>query len=591
MASNAPTQVRAVDPFASYNSDTVNKLSRMLTFGEDGLAITRACDVILDTTSSTQVTLLPGVVFKDDVWIEISSQHTVDFTDSEHYYDFDTGFDEPGYYYVVLEYIFAKQRPAPEAKILIVKPSQRGAYAPGGQWVFLKAVYVTGTGPFSVDSVYNSDPENTDNRRLTIPHYTSTDQTIPTFNQSTDQSRLLYVEEEDEFYSGYSDGWRPVGAGGNSLQINTTGFSVGDLVYMGLSGSLTLANASLPYSTADGVVTKVGTSGRIQMSGSVTNVPIETGASVSVGNLLYLSKTEGGKVTSQSSAPFYQFIGRCTEIVDSTSVTILFVRGEPSSASGGGGGSSSLAGFVWATLSSGGSWTLSGGLYYQDVDVSDLSGQDAAITLYDTATALKIEPEDLEYINDDTLRVWMPVNTKQLGFLAIGPSSSTITTANVYKVTDTLSSGSWNSAGGLYYQDVNISSISGQTAIVLAIDTSTNKKDKPYDIEYATASTLRIWTSDNSKEYKIIAIGAGSGTSIVSLNAILSSGASWISSGGQYYQDISLTSLGTDDVVLEFFDDTTSERIEPADVEFTGSNVVRIWMPDNTHTINVTIIG
>ena len=108
MASSIPTQARAVDPFASYNSDTVNTLTRTVNYGEDSIAYAKSCDVVLDATSITEVVLQTGFVYKDDVWINVSAQHTVDFTDSDHYYNFDSGFDEAGYYYIVLQYTFEK---------------------------------------------------------------------------------------------------------------------------------------------------------------------------------------------------------------------------------------------------------------------------------------------------------------------------------------------------------------------------------------------------------------------------------------------------------------------------------------------------
>jgi len=67
-----PNQTRAVDPFSSYDSDTVNKLTRIVTHGEDAIEIAKACDVVLDATSNTSVIVTPGVIYKDDVWVWIS---------------------------------------------------------------------------------------------------------------------------------------------------------------------------------------------------------------------------------------------------------------------------------------------------------------------------------------------------------------------------------------------------------------------------------------------------------------------------------------------------------------------------------------
>ena len=45
MASNIPEQTRVVDPFASFNSDTVNQLTKMITQGDNGLTTTKGLDV------------------------------------------------------------------------------------------------------------------------------------------------------------------------------------------------------------------------------------------------------------------------------------------------------------------------------------------------------------------------------------------------------------------------------------------------------------------------------------------------------------------------------------------------------------------
>jgi len=588
-----PTQVRAVDPFASYNSDTVNKLTRMLTFGNglDGLSRRGACDVFLDSTSSTRVTVTPGDVYKDDVWISITSEHAVDFTEPDEYYNFDTGFDEIGWYYIVLSYKYQKQRPAPEASILIIKPSQRSAFSPGGDWVFLKAVYADAVGPGNLSTVSSYDPENVNNKRRYVAKFSGSDVFLPTFNPETDQARLLYVESEDEYYFGYSDRWGGAGGGGGSVldNINTTGFQLGDLVYINSAGDVAKANSSLGVTTADGVVVRVGTTtGRIQMSGKVENVIIEPGESVAVGNLLYLSKTDPGTVTTQKTTPFHQFVGRCIEVQDSTTVTILFVRGEP----GGGAGIADLATYVYEFIDST-SWISSGGSYYVDIDVSDIAEGHSTVQIWDDATKETIIPSDM-FCLSGTTRVWMPDNTHNLHFLALGPSESTRLSSNVTDVTATINPLDWNGAGPYWYQ-VDVSSIENAGAVVLVKDANSNEVIEPQNVVFDSTGILTIYMPVNTETLEVVAMGPTSvpgGTSLIGLNLTLASGVSWIPDGALYYQEISLVTFEDSDVTMNFVDADTKEYIYPSLVDFIdGGTTARIWMPDDTKNVNVTIIG
>ena len=588
-----PTQVRAVDPFASYNSETVNKLTRMLTYGDglDGLSRRGACDVYLDTTSTNRVVVTPGDVYKDDVWISITENHIVDFTEANEYYNFDTGFDEVGWYYVVLSYRYTKQRPAPQARILIIKPSQRSAYTVSGDWLFLKAVYVSSVGPGVISEVSSYDPENVEHKRRYVAKFAGTDVFLPTFNSETDQARILYVESEDEFYFGYSDRWGGAGGGGGSTldNVNTTGFQLGNLVYINSAGDVALANSSLGVTTADGVVVRVGAStGRIQMSGRVENIVSETGQTVSVGNLLYLSKTESGRVTTQKTTPFHQFVGRCIEIQDSTTITALFVRGEP----GGGAGIADLSTYVYKFIDST-SWISSGVSYYVDVDTSDIAEGHSVIEIWNDSNNLKIVPERIDCLTGIT-RVFMPINTENLHFLALGPSASTRLSSNVTMVTSILSTGSWQGAGP-FYQDINVSSIENRGAVVMVKDANTNEVIEPENVDFNSTSVLRIWMPTNTEDLEVVAMGPTSspgGTNLIGLNLTLASGVSWIPSGSLYYQELSLVTFEDNDVTMSFVDADTKQLIYPTLVDFIdGGTTARIWMPDDTHNVNVTIIG
>ncbi|MHA1817188.1 MAG: hypothetical protein ACTSX1_14395 [Candidatus Heimdallarchaeaceae archaeon] len=585
MASSIPSQARAVDPFATYNSDTVNTLTRMLTYGENGIATPLSCDVALDSTSNTQVVLQPGFVYQDDVWINIDAQHVVDFTDLDQYYDSGAGFDEAGWYYVVLEYTYAKSRPAPDAKAIIVKPLQRPAYTPGGSWLFLKAVKVEWTGfEFVIVGVSNFDPQNTDNKRLYIATYAGAVVGLPTHLPERDTGRFTYGMEEDDFFFGLSDRWVSLGGG---FQADTSSFELGDLVYALNTGNVAKAIALLGLTTADGVVANIGSNGTIRTTGRVDNVQVQSGSNVTEGTLVFLSKTEPGTVTEQQSSPFSQFVGRCVEVVDSTSVAILFHRGEPQGTT-----DVLLSVYVEDTLTSGGSWISSGPDYYQDVDISDLGQKNVVISIWDDATEFEIQPGNIEFVSDSIMRIWMPVNTQTLHILAVGPSTITVSSSNVGKVTDTLSAGgSWISSGPSYYQDVNVASLTGQNSVVELRDASNGEVVIPENVQFDTASNLRIWMPVNTETLNISVFGptaTPAATVVISAELDL---IEWIPSGPDYYQDVDITGIGSNDVSLQFYDIDTDEVVVPSLIDFQDANTVRVWMPVNTVLLNVTIIG
>jgi len=587
MASPSPNQARAVDPFASYNSDTVNKFTRMLTYGENGIATPASCDVTLDSTSITQVIVKEGFVYMDDVWLNISSPHIVDFEDPDHYYDFGLGFDRAGEYYIVLEYTFQKSRPAPHAEIKIVKPNQRSAYIPGRSWLFLKSVTVEGVGPFYITGVSDADPENLQNKRQYIRSYAGGEVFIPTHSRERDQGRITYGVDDDNFFFGLSDKWVALGSG-DTFEINTTGFNLGELVYVNQFGNLIKAVSTLPMSTADGVVKKIGTTdGLVQMNGKINDVKGEVGESINIGDLVYLSKVDPGTVTTQKPAPISQFTGRCVGVEDSTSYTILFHRGEPTGLSG-----TNLAYTIpQISLPSGGAWISSGSSYYQEIDISDFDEKGVVFTIWDSTSGMVIYPENIEFVSNNIVRIWMPFNTIALEVLIIGSPSSTITSSNLISITNTLSSGgAWLSSGSLYYQDIDVSNIEDLGCSVTVTDTTSNEQITPSGIQFDSTSILRIWMPVNTLELEVTAIGKTSTTqSTSSLVTILPSGGSWILDSGLYYQDINTSIFNNNEITFQFYDIDTDEIVIPSVVFSVGN--MRIWMPDNTHQLNATLIG
>ena len=58
MASTIPNQERVVDPFASYNSNVVNKITEIVTHNEVGMLTVSSMEVVQDSTSHFQAEIV-----------------------------------------------------------------------------------------------------------------------------------------------------------------------------------------------------------------------------------------------------------------------------------------------------------------------------------------------------------------------------------------------------------------------------------------------------------------------------------------------------------------------------------------------------
>jgi len=163
MGNPIPAQQRSVDPYSSYNSDVVNKLTRMISDGNDCILYPNTINVVLN--DSTSVIVTEGNCIKDDVLIEIDNI-TIDMTDSDFYAQPAGGvWNETGYYYITLHYVYQKVRPAPYATVKVILPSQRATIY-DSEHLFLACLSVSAPGGvYQVDEVLAYDPENPTNKR------------------------------------------------------------------------------------------------------------------------------------------------------------------------------------------------------------------------------------------------------------------------------------------------------------------------------------------------------------------------------------------------------------------------------------------
>jgi len=407
--SQYPVQVRTVDPFATYNSDTVNKLTRIANHGEDALESYSSLRCTLDATSKTIVHLSPGILYKDDMRIEISASTIVNFESAEFYENFGAGFSESGRYYVLMEYLYQKSRPAPQAKIVILKPSQLSAFEFSDNWIFLNSVLSEFNGStFDLTEVLDYDPDVLTVKRNYIKVFAGTETLLPTFNEESDQTRIVYDVRNDKFWFGYRDRWAEAGGGGGGTileNIDTSLAQVGSICRIEPSGVAIATLADDLSHQADIVTLVSSTSGRGLIVGNANLVPVESGVLIAVGNIIYLSNTEAGKVTNVKTAPFYQILGRATTNGSPSSpISMVF---------------SPKIMMLTALEGKIESWTASGTspAYYHDVDITALDTVGSVLcNFFNDVTLAMVTPPKVLFLGD-ILKIYNNNNTDQINYI------------------------------------------------------------------------------------------------------------------------------------------------------------------------------
>lgn len=326
MANIYPSQTRSVDPYSSYNSNSVNRLTRMITRGDNCLHDIFSIDVEIDSTSPlTFVVVKEGVAFMSDVYIKINSDFRVDFEDRDFYLDVNP-FNEAGYYYVVLDYYYVKSKPAPQASIKILKPSQRAILDTSTRYLLLKVVRVIFNGAtFEISPpLLDKDPENIAHKRKYAELYCGIEDELPPFDLSRDVSRLIYVKNEQEFYFGSESGEWEAFSAVRAYVGDVGSCSAGQLAYIDENGTLQPAISTDTTSFAICAILNTNP-GRVRLVGRCDNVPIDPSVTVQVGDRLFLSATTPGAVTNiVPTADVVQYVGSCIEVSGST-CSIWFV--------------------------------------------------------------------------------------------------------------------------------------------------------------------------------------------------------------------------------------------------------------------------
>jgi hypothetical protein len=403
MGNPTPSQVRTVDPYASYHSNVVNKLTRMITTGLNCLFGTHSIEVT--QASTTEIDCSAGQCFKDDVLIQTTAILTVDFEDSDFYIDPSGGWwNEIGYYYVVLDYEYVQSRPAPVADIKILLPSQTSLFTTD-RYLFLKAVEVSWSGSaFQIDDVWDYDPGTPANRRVYAPLFAG-----------EHEARIIYVRSTDRLYWGTSSRWETFNAIRDN--IDTIGMTVGELGYVDATGAMVPALADSFDHQADAVILQVGYeadgSGKVRMAGRADDVPVETGIVVAIGDTLYLSDSEAGTVTNVLPAAYRQSVGTAISVATGPSTISMWFFPQNMFLIAG-------AAVLNAAITAPGDWTLSAGNYYYDINITTLSSLQVTSAFFDGTDKIYPMHEELITTPPYRLRVWMPVNTVSLDAIVVG---------------------------------------------------------------------------------------------------------------------------------------------------------------------------
>jgi len=406
----------------------------MITRGDNCLHDIFSIDVEIDSTSPlTFVVVKEGVAFMSDVYIKINSDFRVDFEDRDFYLDVNP-FNEAGYYYVVLDYYYVKSKPAPQASIKILKPSQRAILDTSTRYLLLKVVRVIFNGAtFEISPpLLDKDPENIAHKRKYAELYCGIEDELPPFDATRDVSRLIYVRQLEEFYFGRSTQWEAFSSVRDSVDTHLC--SVGQMAYMDSSGDILPAISTDTSSYAVCVILdSSATRGKVRLVGRCENVPVQTGITVAVGDRLFLSGTEAGKVSNTPPSLNGQYVGICLEVTGGgTSCTMWFV---PNGAIDSRIDNLEIrvtdleskvsdlahASSVYRTTINGSDWISDSGSYYFEITYpSYITNQYNVVHCYDISNSKLVQPMEMLLYHLQVLRIVMPVNTVSLRVVIIG---------------------------------------------------------------------------------------------------------------------------------------------------------------------------
>lgn len=140
MALTAPAQERSVDPYSNRRFSSVfNRITRVASTGIDVILFPQQ-SFLVTKLNWREISVDPGLCVKDDVLIHVTETFYMDLTDNDYYVD-DTGaMTSAAYYYIVLQYLYARSLPAPKAWIKVIRDLSALYTGHEHQYIYLGSV-------------------------------------------------------------------------------------------------------------------------------------------------------------------------------------------------------------------------------------------------------------------------------------------------------------------------------------------------------------------------------------------------------------------------------------------------------------------
>ncbi len=514
MAFRIPLQDRAVDPYSSYHSNNANRLTRILSRGSDVIVSGLQVSVINPTTIEVEA----GLCVKDDCLIHIKENVQISLTDDPNWYVEGGSLDAAGTYYICIQYNYAKVNPPNEAAIKILKTTPTGL---NSGFLFLKAITISSS---QIVNATDFDPSDHGICRQYSISQAAYAESLP--NWSSAQEGVLYHTASNKLVIGGSAGWIEFQGTGTSISYalieHATSLPVWNSSY---TDYLYVINDTGLYLGGQTQWIDVGGGGSAgvtvrDITGLVT-VPDVTTIRVTNGTL---TNEGGGTVTIQTGGST-----ATSEVGDYASILPIlnFV---------------SDSGIFSATVNHG------------------LNADPVIVHMYDNLTNLKFESADIQIINADSFKIWMPVVPANPVRVRVIPGDGDNGYVNRYTT--------YNADTGRYSVSV-VHGLSSDRVVLQAWGVSTKEMIYPADIQYLTATTSKLWfDSVPTQGIDVIACNYGSYTQ---------SSSSYAAEGGGQYSVTFTHGLDTLTPAVDFYNDSTDEIIVPEQVEITSSNTVKAW--------------
>jgi len=161
MPLSAPAQERSVDPYSNRRFSSVfNRISRVASGGSDVILFPNQ-SFSLTKLNWKEVQVDSGICIKDDVLIHITETFYIDFSDNDYYIDASGAMTDADYYYIVLQYLYARSLPAPKAWIRVIREISSLYTGHEHQYIFLGSaltVWNGGESRYEISTVHHDTP-------------------------------------------------------------------------------------------------------------------------------------------------------------------------------------------------------------------------------------------------------------------------------------------------------------------------------------------------------------------------------------------------------------------------------------------------